>query len=370
MNPARSTFLSNICCKDLSDQSRSCEDVLYDPGPGEDHQVRHLLSNRPEAANIGEKTDVEVNQITIIMSYQRLDLKLQHCFGYSSCHPLYQDRFSFTNYLQRKPSCMFTDVYRPLFSCLLFVFEFMILDTETEKDHKSSQALQALDFGSSVYRILHYELDCHQLKQISLKLYLNDFFAVQTISTLEVKLPAQGLTENRILDPEVYMKRRVIFTIPGSLGSILFSTMISISSEFITTAKDVFLYSESTIVETSRKSNRVLSGFYPKTAVKAQGNFYKEFVEMCLYRQLIQKPKPPQVRKLRPKLESIACVIIPGLDAGCDEDKTNCSNDVKCGPCRALISPALWDTSHGILEVAVHVSDYMKAVLGHSYQRS
>ena len=31
------------------------------------------------------------------------------------------------------------------------------------------------------------------------------------------------------------------------LGSILFSTMISISSEFITTAKDVFLYSESTI---------------------------------------------------------------------------------------------------------------------------
>ncbi|KAI4541414.1 hypothetical protein MG293_008556, partial [Ovis ammon polii] len=166
-------------------------------------------------------------------------------------------------------------------------------------------------------------------------------------STLEVKLPAQGLTENRILDPEVYMKRRVIFTIPGSLGSILFSTMISISSEFITTAKDVFLYSESTI-----------------------GNFYKEFVEMCLYRQLIQKPKPPQVRKLRPKLESIACVIIPGLDAGCDEDKTNCSNDVKCGPCRALISPALWDTSHGILEVAVHVSDYMKAVLGHSYQRS
>lgn len=64
------------------------------------------------------------------------------------------------NILQFPP--LFMSPISPLFSCLLFVFEFMILDTETEKDHKSSQALQALDFGSSVQWILHYELDCHQ----------------------------------------------------------------------------------------------------------------------------------------------------------------------------------------------------------------
>lgn len=44
------------------------------------------------------------------------------------------------------------------------MFEFMIPDTETEKDYKSSHAFQVLDFGSSIYLILPYELDCHQLQ--------------------------------------------------------------------------------------------------------------------------------------------------------------------------------------------------------------
>lgn len=51
----------------------------------------------------------------------------------------------------------------PLVSFMLPGFEFVIPDTETEKGYKSSHALQGLDFGSSVYLIPPYELDCHQL---------------------------------------------------------------------------------------------------------------------------------------------------------------------------------------------------------------
>ena len=39
----------------------------------------------------------------------------------------------------------------------------------------------------------------------------------------------------------------VVFTVLISLGSILFSTMISISSESIVVARDVLLYTESAI---------------------------------------------------------------------------------------------------------------------------
>lgn len=85
MNPTLGTFLSNICCKDLSEQSSSCEDVLCDPGPGE-YQVSHLLSNKPEAANIGKMTDARVNQIAIILS---IIMSYQHnaCSSVAPCTP-------------------------------------------------------------------------------------------------------------------------------------------------------------------------------------------------------------------------------------------------------------------------------------------
>lgn len=51
----------------------------------------------------------------------------------------------------------------PLFSCLLFVFEFMILDPETEKDLKAARLSKRWTLVHPSARILPYELDCHQL---------------------------------------------------------------------------------------------------------------------------------------------------------------------------------------------------------------
>lgn len=51
-----------------------------------------------------------------------------------------------------------------------------------------------------------------------------------------------------------FLCERVIFTVLSSLGSILFSTMISISSESIVLAKDVLLYLEHTISRNGGKN--------------------------------------------------------------------------------------------------------------------
>jgi hypothetical protein len=45
------------------------------------------------------------------------------------------------------------------------------------------------------------------------------------------------------------------FTVLSSLGSILFSTMISISSESIVVARDVLLYAESAIGRDGEKKS-------------------------------------------------------------------------------------------------------------------
>lgn len=96
--PALSAFLSNIFCKDpCQNSSRSCEDALCDPGPG-DHQVRYLLPNRPEAANIEKittklmKTAAKLDQIAIIvsviMSYEgQCSYQRSTCSSVTPCTP-------------------------------------------------------------------------------------------------------------------------------------------------------------------------------------------------------------------------------------------------------------------------------------------
>lgn len=51
-----------------------------------------------------------------------------------------------------------------------------------------------------------------------------------------------------------FLYGRVVFAVLGSLGSILFPTMISISSESIVVTRDVLLYSESAISRDGGKS--------------------------------------------------------------------------------------------------------------------
>lgn len=51
-----------------------------------------------------------------------------------------------------------------------------------------------------------------------------------------------------------FLYGRVVFTVLSSLGSILFSTMISISSESIVVARDVLLYAESAISRNGGKN--------------------------------------------------------------------------------------------------------------------